>query len=78
MSDYSALDDELLDYQANTIDPADDEDATVAVATFPGAILLATTRAAYFGQRQRVARASHWCLRGDRPCLTNPWIVGRA
>lgn len=54
MTDYSPLDDAMLDEQAVLLEPAEDRRATITLETWAGALLLAQTRAAYFGDRQRV------------------------
>lgn len=76
MSDYSALDDAMLDAQAILWSPDEDRQATVVVATFAGAIALANARAAFFGEPQRVRQVRD--LRFLELRLNVAWTVAAA
>lgn len=73
---YSPLDDAMLDHQSNEIDPENDRSATVVVASWAGAMRLAETRAAYFGQRQQVGQIRNYRMAQLRLALA--WSVSAA
>lgn len=76
MTGYNSLDDAMLDHQANQIDPKDDMQATVVVASWSGALQLAETRATYFGQQQTIRQIRNYRIAGLR--LAIAWAVGPA